>query len=207
MTEREGIIKYRLDYTAATLERPEDFAELNAWRGVLWRLGLIGQDDARYGGLGFGNVSLRLDEGGFLVTGTQTGHIPHLSFGHYVRVVEARPADNYLRALGPLPPSSEALTHAAVYGVSPRVRCVAHGHSPEIWRQATKLGLPTVGADIAYGTPAMAAAVSERVRLSPDGGIVAMLGHEDGLLAWGATPERTCWVLAGYLAKTWQAME
>ncbi|WP_054772642.1 class II aldolase/adducin family protein, partial [Methylogaea oryzae] len=178
MTEQEGVIKYRLDYRAAPAAAVPGFAELNAWRSVLFRLGLIGQDPARYGGLGYGNLSLLLDGGGFCVTGTQTGHLPHLAKEQYVRVLRADPAGNYLQAEGPVPPSSEALTHAAVYGASPTARCVAHGHSPEIWRLAERLGLPTVAAGIAYGTPAMAEAVSALVAADPAQGVIAMLGHE-----------------------------
>lgn len=201
MTEQEGVIKYRLDYHAAPAIRPDGFAALNAWRGILFRLGLIGQDAARYGGLGYGNLSLRLDGGGFLVTGTQTGHLPHLTQEHYVRVSRANPARNYLQAEGPIPPSSEALTHAAVYATSNRVRCVAHGHCPDVWSRACRLGLPCVAAAIAYGTPEMAEAVSGLVAASPEQGVIAMLGHEDGLLAYGATPELACWPLARCLAE------
>lgn len=201
MTETEGVIKYRLDYRRAEAQPALGFTELNTWRSQLWRLGLIGQDPTRYGGLGYGNISLRLESGGFLVTGTQTGHIPNLSVEHYVRVLEARPADNYLRAEGPLPPSSEALTHAAVYDVAPHIACVAHGHSPDIWRHAESLKLPTVPAQIAYGTPAMAAAVSHLVELNPQQGLIAMLGHEDGLLAYGATAEQACRLLADALTQ------
>lgn len=200
MTESEGVIKYRLDYRAAQAQPVAGFAALNAWRSLLWRLGLIGQDPARYGGLGYGNISLRLETGGFLVTGTQTGHLPHLTPEHYVRVLEARPEDNYLQAEGPLPPSSEALTHAVVYDNSALACCVAHGHNPDIWRRAAELGLPTVPAHIAYGTPDMAAAVRTLVQRHPEQGLIAMLGHEDGLLAYGATVERACWLLARYLA-------
>jgi len=201
MTEQEGVIKYRLDYHVAPAWAAAGFAELNAWRGLLWRLGVIGQDDARYDGLGYGNVSLRLEAGGFLITATQTGHLRRLTPEHYSRVLRALPDDNYLEAEGPSPPSSEALTHAAVYGADAEVRCVAHGHSPEIWRRAAALGLPCVAADIAYGTPAMARAVSALARRHPARGVIVMLGHQDGLLTYGQTPEQAGWQMVRCLAK------
>lgn len=207
MAEQEGVIKYRLDYRIAPAINPPGLAELNAWRGLLWRLGLIGRDPARYGGLGYGNISLRLAEGGLLVTGSQTGQLPHLTPEHYVHVLQARPADDYLQAEGLLPPSSEALTHAAVYDNAPETHCVVHGHSPEIWRRARELDLPCVADAIAYGTPAMAEAVGELVRRNPEQGLIAMLGHEDGLLSYGTTPELACWPLVRSLARAWAAAE
>ncbi|MEC4749614.1 class II aldolase/adducin family protein [Methylomicrobium sp. Wu6] len=201
MAEQEGVIKFRLDYQVAPARIEAGFAELNAWRSLLWRLGMIGQDGARYDGLGYGNLSLRLDAGSFLITGTQTGHIPQLTAAHYACVLQARPDQNYLSAEGPLPPSSEALTHAAVYSANPTVCCVAHGHSPGVWRNAVALKLPCVEAGIAYGTPAMAQAVGALVESHPGQGVIVMLGHRDGLLTYGQTPEQACWLMTRWLAK------
>lgn len=199
--EQEGVIKYRLDYEAAPLPAMAGFAELNAWRGVLWRLGVIGQDDARYGGLGYGNVSLRGSQGGFWISGTQTGHLPQLTVEHYAYVSKALPEQNYLAAKGPLPPSSEALTHAAVYLADAGIRCVMHGHSPEIWRHAAALAMPCVAGTIAYGTPAMAQAVGALVAARPGQGAIAMLGHLDGLLTYGRTPDEACWLMTRLLQR------
>ncbi|MDD1611988.1 MAG: class II aldolase/adducin family protein [Methylococcaceae bacterium] len=201
MTEQEGVIKYHLDYQVAPALVVSGFADLNAWRSLLWRLELIGQDDTRYQGLGYGNLSLRLDEGGFVITGTQTGHLPHLTADHYAYVRRALPDYNYLAAEGPLPPSSEALTHAAVYGADSTISSVAHGHSPDIWLNAAALRLPCIEADIAYGTPAMAQAVGAMVKNHPEQGVIIMLGHQDGLLAYGQTPEQACWLMVRCLAK------
>jgi ribulose-5-phosphate 4-epimerase/fuculose-1-phosphate aldolase len=201
MIEQEGVIKYRLDYHLAPAQTVEGFAELNAWRDLLWRLGMIGQDDLCYGGLGYGNLSLRLNGERFLITGTQTGHLPHLTVEQYSWVRQARPEENYLEAEGPLPPSSEALTHAAIYLATPSVRCVAHGHSPEIWSNANSLGLPCVEETVAYGTPEMAQAVGAIAETYPEQGVIVMLGHQDGLLTYGPAPEQACWLMAQCLAR------
>jgi hypothetical protein len=207
MSEREGVIKYRLDYRMAPSRNVAGFAELNAWRDLLWRIGVIGQDAARYDGLGYGNLSLRLNGGSFLVTGTQTGQLPHLTADHYVYVRQACPEENYLQAEGPLPPSSEALTHAAIYRAASAVGCVAHGHSPEIWRHAKRLGLACVAEEIAYGTPAMAQAVSAIVRACPEQGVIVMRGHRDGLLTYGQTPEQAGWLMVRCLTSALAAAE
>lgn len=190
----EGVIKFELDYHLGPEAEPGLVADLNAWRRVLYQLDLIGQDPARYGGLGFGNLSCRLEpydtspyKRRFLVSGTQTGRFPHLDGRHYVVVETCAPERNHIVAQGPIRPSSESLTHGALYALDPDLRAVMHVHSPQLWLQAKRLGLPSTPEEIAYGTPEMARAVADlyrdpRVR---SGNLLAMAGHEDGLLAFG----------------------
>lgn len=189
MSEREGVIKYQLSHQYAPLPAQIDTVELNAWRQLLQRLQLIGQAPDRYDGLGFGNVSQRLipGENQFVITGTQTGHLPHLKPEHFAVILDASPNDNCLQALGPTQPSSEALTHASVYQNLPGIQAVVHVHSPEIWRHTDQLSLPHTAGDIPYGSVAMAKAVekllmSGQLRERP---IFAMLGHQDGIVALG----------------------
>src|SRR5262249_35839367 len=123
---------------------------LSAWREVLARLSLVGRDPARYEGLGYGNLSARLAPFGdvgrgrrrFLVTGSQTGGIPDLTLDHYCVVERYDVARNTVHSLGPVRPSSESLTHGAIYDAAPAARFVFHAHAPEIWRAARALGLP-----------------------------------------------------------------
>ncbi len=157
--ETEGVIKFTLTYTASsTPPTMQGFAEFNQCRNTLWQLGVIGQDDARYEGLGYGNVSLRQRTAeypdAFLITGSQTGHLAELSAAHYARVLAYDISRHCLQADGVRKPSSEAMTHAAIYQQLPTVNAIIHGHSPTIWQQAQSLGLVCTGADIPYGTPA-----------------------------------------------------
>lgn len=189
---RDGVTKFDLDYQPAPALPHHELAELNAWRSILWRLQLIGRDAARYGGVGFGNVSRRSPPG-FIITGTQTGDLPQLDQRHYTRVEHADPARNRAVAHGPVAPSSESLTHAMLYALDASIRFVFHVHSPVIWHAADALGLPTTAADVAYGTPAMA---HEMRRLYADRalghrGVIVMRGHEDGVIAVGARADET----------------
>ncbi|HKI51256.1 MAG TPA: class II aldolase/adducin family protein [Geothermobacteraceae bacterium] len=193
--DREGIIKYHLDYQSGPALDAGELTELNAWRQVLYRLGLVGADPDRYEGLGFGNVSRRIAPFGtppgqrrFLISGTQTGALPRLSPDHYVLVSECHPETNRVVACGPVKPSSEALTHGALYAADPQLRAVLHVHSPEIWQAAMALGLPVTDHRIAYGTPAMAAEM-QRLYHAPevrDGGVIVMGGHAEGVVSFGA---------------------
>jgi L-ribulose-5-phosphate 4-epimerase len=188
MAEQEGVIKYRLDYRPAPASNYPELAELNAWRSILYRLGLIGQDPQRYGGLGFGNLSFRLDHTRqFVITGSQTGGLEHLTPDHYCRILHADAEQNHIIAEGANRPSSEALTHAAVYEASQKIQAVIHIHSPIIWRYYQALALPAVAGDIRYGTPAMATAVLDLFRQERlvEISLFVMLGHEDGVVAFG----------------------
>lgn len=210
MGETEGVTKFHVDFRRAPPPDPERIAPLNAWRTVLHRLGLISQDPDRYGGVGFGNVSMRASapepDGSrplFLVTGTQTGGLPELTERHYCWVLDYDLRTNSLTAAGPIAPSSEALTHAAVYDAEAAIHCVLHVHSPEIWNRAADLGLPIIATAIAYGTPEMARAVGAVVarRENP---IIVMGGHQDGIIAYGGSIEDTAVALIRVLARALQ---
>src|SRR5262249_58668700 len=86
-------------------------------------------------------------------------------------------------------PSSESLTHGAIYDIAPAARVVLHGHAPEIWRHARALGIPVTPVEVANGTPQMALEVQRLYRESTlsGTGILAMGGHEDGVLAFGGS--------------------
>lgn len=182
----EGIIKFDLNFSLAAPPRLETIAELNAWRQILHSLGLIGCDPKRYQGFAYGNVSRRAGPDSFIVSGTQTGGKTFLNPGDYCQILNFDLEKNYLFAEGPVKPSSEALTHAAVYAANQGINCVLHIHSPILWRNSKHLGLCQTDAAIAYGTPGMAQAVGQLAYKGTDG-LVSMGGHEDGLLAFSDT--------------------
>lgn len=198
--ETEGVIKFDLDFRSAAPPASETLSELNAWRCLLYRLELTGQDPRRYGGLAYGNVSRRETHNRFIISGTQTGQKKWLTASDYCLVLDSDLAGNRIRAEGSIRPSSEALTHAAIYAADASVTSVMHVHSPEIWGYAEPLGIPVTPADIAYGTPAMAQAVQRAVHEGA-ASIIAMLGHQDGVIAFGQTAEDAALCLVRYLGK------
>lgn len=243
--EREGVIKYRLDFTPAEAVDENALTALQQWRLTLYQLGLIGQDPERYGGLGYGNISQAIssesykhgakeehgaeeehdaerklgvegynqdgDKGtndlperswsevdsvaanaahtarDFIISGTQTGELSELAPEHYALVNLCDPIENHIIAQGPIKPSSEALTHGAIYALSPEIQAVIHVHSPEIWSLREKLLMPSTPMDVPYGTPEMAQAVQQlwqsgQLKSAP---VLAMGGHEDGIISFG----------------------
>jgi L-ribulose-5-phosphate 4-epimerase len=186
MTEAEGVIKFNLEFEEQSLVKTLDIAELSAWRSIFKDLGLIGQDPDRYDGYGFGNISMRLPQG-FLISGTQTGGLDQLELQDYAHCLDWDLAQNVIRAIGSSKPSSESLSHAAVYDVQSGASCAFHVHSPELWRNAASLGIETTDPGVPYGTPEMAREVERRLKTMASPGIFSMGGHEDGIFTFGAS--------------------
>ncbi len=207
MTSREGVVQFNLTFLPADPLPAAMIGSLNAWRQILYKLGLIGQDPHRYGGLGFGNVSIRVASGNatsFIISGTQTGGMDRLFPEHYTLVTDFDPAANSVVAEGVVRPSSEALTHGSLYRLDSRIGAVIHVHSPEIWTQADAVGLPVTRRNVHYGTPEMADEVCRLFQNTPVGElkIFAMGGHEDGIVAFGNSMEQAGLTLVRYLAVT-----
>lgn len=205
-TETEGTIRfaYALEPPAGPVADDALLAALSGWRAVLKRLAVLGQDPARYHGLGFGNVSARdprrPDE--FVITASQTAGADELTDAELVRITHSNPTRFWVDACGHQPPSSETLTHAMVYQADSSISWVFHGHCPDIWQRATELELPVTAEDVPYGTPAMAQAVAYLLEVHPARpAVFATLGHEDGVFACGATADHTGAALVNALAR------
>jgi Ribulose-5-phosphate 4-epimerase and related epimerases and aldolases len=194
----EGVVKYRCDWTQAEPSVAESIADLMEWRDRLHELGLIGVYD---NGIGFGNVSVR---GGnscqFIISGTQTAHLPRMGPESYCTVTEFDLEQNFLGCRGPIPASSESLTHAALYLHRDDVGGIIHVHNPKLWRQLL-FKIPTTRKEIPYGTPGMAL---EMFRLFEeenlgDRKILAMAGHEDGIICFGGSLDEAGQVLSAVM--------
>ncbi|MCK5871860.1 MAG: class II aldolase/adducin family protein [Methylococcales bacterium] len=185
MSEQEGVIKYQLHHTQQAVSPSPLLTEINAWRSIFCQLQMMGQDQARYDAYGFGNISQRDDTKGFVITGTQTGHLSTLTVDDFAWVHSENLATNEIHSQGFCQPSSEALTHASVYTKNKTIHAVVHVHCPEIWKHTHTLKLAYTAQNIAYGTPEMAQAVMDLVQKNQ--GIFTMLGHEDGVIAFGKT--------------------
>jgi hypothetical protein len=202
----EGTIRFR--YTlrpaaAADVIAQAHFAVLEGWRRVLLRAGLVGRDRARYDGFAFGNLSMRdpTDTSRFFVTASQTVDAEALAPSDIVRIDACDLADFSALATGVRPPSSETLTHAAVYRAAPGARWLFHVHSREIWRSAGALALPATGRDTPYGS----AALADEVAALLDGRrgeafVFVTPGHEDGVFACGQSADEVGCALLRLLA-------
>ena len=193
MPEREGVIKYRLQFYEKEALHSHDFDDLNHWHGLFKQAGILGQDPNRYSGLGFGNLSQRIGHQSFLISGTQTGYLNELSPEDYALVTCVDIGRNYVEAQGCIKPSSESLTHAAVYALDDGIRFVFHVHSPDLWHASSRLAMAQTEPSIEYGTPAMAGEIKRlhEAGAFETGNLLAMMGHEDGVVSFGASADET----------------
>ncbi len=214
----EGVIKFHAEHQQAVLSARRLGAlscTLVAWREILARTGLVGQDPARYGGFGYGNVSARTGAPSaprrrrpFLITGTQTSGKTCMSLDDFCLIETCDPDHNQVQSRGVVMPSSESMTHAALYDLGSHIRFVFHAHSPVIWRQAQALRLPTTDPSIPYGTRRMATAVARLYRETAlsESRLLAMGGHEDGVIAFGRTAEEAGTALIETLARAYETV-
>jgi ribulose-5-phosphate 4-epimerase/fuculose-1-phosphate aldolase len=183
----EGYVKY----TASHTETPAFAAGIPFWKELdeartrLYGCGLIG---ALQSGIGFGNVSVRVKDGEFLISGTATGHRRVLGPDGYCMVTAFDIDKNSVTTSGPLRASSESMSHGAVYCACPSARAVIHVHSRKIFDGMLGDNCPHTPVDAPYGTPEMARAIVACVKAqaAPSGAIV-MAGHDEGVIAWGAS--------------------
>jgi ribulose-5-phosphate 4-epimerase/fuculose-1-phosphate aldolase len=210
----EGVTKFAASHQSRKLD-PVRYQEpakaLAGWREVMVRCGMVGQDPARYGGAGFGNLSARVGPPGnplgrraMLISGTQTGGLARVGLDDFCVVESYDVAGNRVESAGLVRPSSESMTHGAIYDLGPHIRAVLHAHAPTIWRRAAGLAIPTTRRDVAYGTREMAL---EMARLSRESAlaerqILSMAGHEDGIIAFGRSVDEAGRVLVTYLARS-----
>ena len=179
----EGYIKYRCDWDEAPALTGQLVAELNDWRNRLYDAGLVGYYEEH--GVGYGNLSIR-DGDGFIISGTQTGHIARTDRTHYARVTDCDIDDNRVSCEGPLQASSEALTHAAIYALDSAIGAVVHVHDNALWRRLMNK-VPTTSPEVSFGTPEMAREFARLYRETafPRERIAVMAGHEEGLVTFG----------------------
>lgn len=182
----EGYIKFQLEWQEGPAPAVPD--ALLQVRDRLHALGLVGMYTDS--GIGFGNVSVRMADGKILISGSGTGAVARSRPGLFSVVTDYDISRNWVQCKGPVPASSETLTHAMLYACDPQIGAVLHVHQLTAWRRLLHR-VPTTQADTPYGTPEMALEVK---RLYMEGELpqcrfLAMAGHEEGLIAFGID----CW--------------
>jgi ribulose-5-phosphate 4-epimerase/fuculose-1-phosphate aldolase len=213
----EGVIKFGVEHQSCSLDRRTYGAlacRLTAWREILALTGLVGRDPRRYEGAAYGNVSVRvgrpsagLGRRSFLITGTQTSGKRQLSLDDLALVERYDFDRNQVTSRGRARPSSESMTHGATYDLGPHVRCVLHAHSPILWQRARELRIPCTDPAVLYGTPEMAREVQRLYKegLFASRKILAMGGHDDGILVFGKSLEEAGQVLLTWLARAYES--
>src|SRR5438067_10723401 len=132
----------------------------------------------------------------FLHQGSATGGLLKLSLTDCVRVVDYDFKKSWVRYEGAAIPSSESLTHAAIYESELSTTAVIHCHDSVLWRTLLDRA-PTTSKRVPYGTCEMA---REIIRLFKETDvrsrkIFVMAGHEGGIVTFGKDLEKAFAVL------------
>ena len=187
-------IRFSCERVAAGISFFGGLAELNAYRRKLLDLHLIGVDS---NGIAFGNLSVR--DGAtknFYITGSATGGIHELTLANCAKVVAYDFERNQVRYEGSAMPSSESLTHAAIYESDATAGAIVHCHCSRLWA-AVLNEVPTTSKAAEYGTPEMAHDIMQLFTRTnaQTRKIVVMAGHEGGILTFGKDLEEAFAVL------------
>ena len=177
-------VKFTSECVNSALSPFTGFAELNAYRRRLLELRLIGVDSS---GISFGNLSIRDGvTNNFHITGSGTGGISQLTLAHCAKVVAYDFERNCVRYEGSTIPSSESLTHAAIYKSDTATRTVIHCHDSRLW-VALLDQAPTSAKTVRYGTPEMAHEITRLFTVTDieSRKVLVMAGHEGGIVTFG----------------------
>lgn len=179
----EGYIKYSCQWNNQNITVPDQlFIELNRTRHKLFKLGLIGMYD---NGIGYGNISARLQNNQFIISGSATGNKELLALSDYAIVTGFNFSENRVFCTGKTQASSESMTHAAIYQTNQKVQAVIHVHHLHMWNHFMNR-VPTSCKKITYGTPEMAMEICKLVETNSEysNGFIVMGGHEEGVIAY-----------------------
>jgi ribulose-5-phosphate 4-epimerase/fuculose-1-phosphate aldolase len=177
-------VKFSCERLPGEIKSFAAFAELNAYRAKLLDLHVLGVDS---NGIGFGNLSVRDGRtGNFYVTASGTGGKLELTPSDCAKVVACDFKTNAVRFLGLSIPSSESLTHGAIYESDATAGAVIHCHDRTLWT-ALLHRAPTTSEDAEYGTPKLAYEIIALLKGSDaqNRKIVVLAGHESGVITFG----------------------
>lgn len=197
---KEGYVKFSYEIKEKKPVAENKITELNLYRQKCFALNLIGMSKKREAkGVGYGNISVK-DGDDFIITGTQTGGLDVLTKEHYVTITGYDLSKNQVECSGAISPSSEAMTHAAVYDSDSSIKAVIHIHHRALWNYLLKQNVPKTSKGAAYGTAEMGNEVKRLFKETnaSQKKIMVMRGHEEGVLVFGKGLEEAYAVLMKY---------
>lgn len=184
----DGVIKFNFKLDKKDQLTNKVIQEIESYRKKLFKLNLIGE--YKEVKIGFGNLSYRTKNNEFIISATQTGKYPNLTLEQYTLVTNANLDEMKVEATGKIPPSSESLTHFAIYKSCPHINYIFHIHHKLLWEFMLKNKYIKTKKNINYGTNEMAIEAIRCIQ-NRTHGIFVMTGHEDGIIAYGESAQLT----------------
>jgi len=205
----EGYVKFRCHHNTVEWNNPSltlskeletRLTALDELRTELYDAHFIGLYE---NGIAYGNISLRSDistanntdnvdtfdnirSNNFIISATSTGGARKLGLDGYCLVSKVDIEANTVWSIGPLPASSETMTHAAIYQNSQAIHCVVHVHNRKLYDALLKQeNILTTPKDVPYGTVEMAYSIMDIAKKYPLEACILMAGHDEGVLFYG----------------------
>jgi ribulose-5-phosphate 4-epimerase/fuculose-1-phosphate aldolase len=182
----DGVIKYSLEFFESDPIEWSLCNDIESIREDLYQLGLIG---VYSNGIGYGNISQLVDSesGQFVITGTQTGDKDKLEAKDYALITNIDIDTFKTVSTGSTKPSSESITHAAIYQLDSSIGAVIHIHSESLWNFMLKSNKYIATSDVEYGSIEM---VKDIVNIYSNKSALeypsfVMKGHFEGIVTFG----------------------
>ena len=197
----EGVIKFKYNLKMGKPFEEKLYINIEKWRVILFKMNFIGEYLTEK--VGYGNLSQRVQPGEmpFIITGTQTGKWPHLNGSMYTKVTNCNMSKMTIDAIGPIAPSSESVTHHAIYEYGQKINCIFHVHHSELWNYMLRNNFDKTPPNIEYGTIEMARAMNSCIN-QKHSGIFVMAGHQDGIISYGSSAEEAGKILLDTLKES-----
>ncbi|MEJ5287056.1 MAG: class II aldolase/adducin family protein [Bacteroidota bacterium] len=184
----EGYIKFKFELVDGNLPEELDISDVNDLRTKVFDLGLIGF----YENISYGNISKRLDGLNFVITASNTGKYRVLSPEQFTVITFVDIDRNFVKCIGKYPPSSETITHFAIYSTFPNANFVVHFHNSKIWNELKNKKITTPD-NVEYGTVELARSIlnlKSIADISVEVGTIVLGGHKDGVIVFGSNVEQ-----------------
>lgn len=192
----EGYIKFECRQISENKPSIDEIEDINKLRKYLYIMGLVG---AMPDGIGFGNVSFKSFRGKMIISCSKTGALSDLSNEHYATIEEFDISKNRVAYSGSLPPSSETMTHIAIFEANTNIKTVAHIHNEAMWQRLISNSLNTSG-NADYGTVEIAIESYHFAFNSKSAcGIFALSGHKDGVVVYAENFDKIIKLLNEYI--------
>lgn len=199
----EGYRKFKAVFVKEKKIPDDIIKSLNRYRKQMYDRNLIGEITVDGKEIGFGNISERSKKG-FIVSGTNTGNFKNLKACQYSEIVRCDYEKNTVWYEGQKDPgpSSESMTHYAVYTSSKDVNAVIHVHNKKMWQNMKSI-VPSTGAFALFGTPELAKEVKRMFKESPvkEKKVFTLRGHTDGIISFGKDLKEAAGVMVKYYNK------
>jgi len=176
----EGVIKFNIK----ELKKEKldiDISDIEKIREELFKLKLIGFNKEQ--NLGYGNISKRINEKEFIISGSQTGNLKNLKIMHYSLITGVDFKTNSVFCKGLIEPSSESLTHAAFY-TDKKYNAVIHIHNLKLWNHLIEDGYISTPEDAPYGSIKLWRSIFDILENNKyDNSLtIVMKGHKEGIV-------------------------